>query len=419
LRCFRLKPDVFFEQGARGAALYDITRQRILPLTEHEASAVRLCQSNIDLEALSLPSRQEVLAVYARLESLNLGVSYPNAVYVEPYIPTGTGRVPGLIEPPLKFNVVHLQLTSTCEADCAGCGRRDAPVWQACNGCERWPAVAEHRWKESEMDSVLDQLIGLDIVSVFFSGGNPLSIPNVLLRAIRRLREPSHPINVVVTTFGGGLDASLADEFSALGVRLNLVLGGAAEIGLAAAVSADGTNAMSMCRQRGVNFNATTVVHHQTAAVVETARQSALAAGAQRVFVSQILDSGAGFLNRPRRRFAEVAAVSCQDYFSRREQNPCLHGTLAIAADGGIRPCPAIPLALGDIYRDGLRTILRERRHERFWGMTKDCVPVCSSCEFRRACVDCTAVDIAKNARPELHSALCCYDPLTAQWPGD
>ena len=72
--------------------------------------------------------------------------------------------------------------------------------------------------------------------------------------------------------------------------------------------------------------------------------------------------------------------------------------------------------AFGHIGLEPLRTVIRERRHERYWQLTKGEVAGCSACEFRYACADCAAVDLAKRRTPALHAAICAYDPARASW---
>ncbi len=110
--------------------------------------------------------------------------------------------------------------------------------------------------------------------------------------------------------------------------------------------------------------------------------------------------------------------VGVEDFFLRRDRSDCLHGTLAFAADGSVRPCPMIAgeAILGNLNLQPLRSILSQRSHERYWYLTKDSIATCALCEFRRACVDCAAVDLAKSRVSDLHSALCQYEPRKASW---
>lgn len=94
--------------------------------------------------------------------------------------------------------------------------------------------------------------------------------------------------------------------------------------------------------------------------------------------------------------------------------NSCLNRKISICADGEIRVCPSIPLSLGNIKTNTLRSVIVDERVMALWGITKDAVEVCRDCEFRYICTDCRAYTLgsSRTGKP----AKCTYDPYTARW---
>jgi radical SAM protein with 4Fe4S-binding SPASM domain len=111
-----------------------------------------------------------------------------------------------------------------------------------------------------------------------------------------------------------------------------------------------------------------------------------------------------------------ISVPGPRELFTRKRQSACLHGVVAITADGSIRPCPMIPDEIGHMASGGLRTVFRNREHEKYWNLSKDRVSGCAQCEYRYGCVDCAAVDLCRDRLPAVGRAICGYDPSAGLW---
>ncbi len=425
---FRLHEDVFLEEGARGGALYDLMRRRVIPLTPQETRILVQLECNVPVAGVEDAPSDEVRALVDRLRGDDLGRSLEAPFRLDRYLPALKLEQTGLTEPPLVFGVVHLALTASCGLGCPGCGDAGRIVWQGCNGCDRWPGVPrEAAWSQRGVSELLDQLEPLDIRNVFFSGGNPAEEADLLVYALERLRQFARPPSLAVTTCGVGVEPALLDRLAELGVRLNLVLHGDgpddyAAGGVDPAAFGAAMEAIAGAQVRSIPFSVTLRLQESWDGAVERRRQWAAGLGAKHVFVCEHLRARADEGLEPLRSLAtigpgRVPQVGPEQFFLRRERNACLSGVLAIAADGSVRPCPMIEdRALGHLGTEPLSVVLRERRHESYWQLTKDAVPGCGACEFRYACADCAAVDLAKRRTPALHAVVCAYDPARAHW---
>lgn len=428
MRYFALHQDVFLETGARGGALYDFMRRRVQPLTPEETHIVEQLERDVPIAEVEGHPAEAVEAFVARLCAAAFGARRAAAQRRDRFMPALKIDLNGLAEPPFTINVLQISLTSSCGLSCNGCGSSDGAVWQGCNSCERWPGVArDASWTPAAVDRLVSEIEPLDIRSVFFSGGDPLTDPELLLYAIARLQQLSRPPLLFISTNGTLATPEVLDRLAETKAKLNfIVLGESPEE--YEAVCGDATafdaamNAIAAAQQRAIPFNITLRLAGVTLAVAAERRKWGAALGAQRVYASERVrveeDGGvqpaASLATTGRGR---VQQVGPDQFFGRREKHPCLAGTVAIAADLSFRPCPMIEdRTFGHGGLEPLRNVFRDRRHEKYWTMTKNDVAGCSACEFRYACADCAAVDLAKRRQPALHAAICSYDPARGVW---
>ncbi|WP_087036200.1 SPASM domain-containing protein [Thermococcus litoralis] len=79
---------------------------------------------------------------------------------------------------------------------------------------------------------------------------------------------------------------------------------------------------------------------------------------------------------------------------SPNKYHSCLAGTIAIAADGYITPCPLLRnFVVGNIRKDKLWYLPRRKVLNQFWTLTKDNITLCRSCPFKYTCHDCRALE--------------------------
>ncbi len=428
MRFFGLHQDVFFETGARGGALYDFMRQRVQAFSPTETRILEQLVRDVPIDEVKGFLAADVEALVERLCAETFGTRHAIAQRRDRFMPVLKVELGGLVEPPLVIGVLQLALTSSCMLSCAGCGDADGAVWQGCNSCERWPGVPrDAAWTHAAIDRLVEEIAPLDVRYVFFSGGDPLTEPDLLLYAIRRLQQRAQPPGIFVSTNGTAARPDVLDRIAETGAKLNFVLLGETpadyerKCGDATAFDA-AMAAIAAAQVRSIPLNVTLRLDGEEPATAVERRKWAPSLGAQRVYASEHLrvqpDGGVA----PTAALATIGPgrvphVGAEQFFTRRDHHPCLNGTIAIAADLSVRPCPMIEdRAFGHLGMESLHTVFRERRHERYWQLTKSDIPGCSACEFRYACADCAAVDLAKRRQPALHAAICSYDPAQARW---
>lgn len=428
MRYFALHQDVFFETGAQAGALYDFMRRRVQPLSAAQALILRQLDGDVPIAEVKGFALEEVETFVDHLCAESFGTRQSSVRRRDRFMPAMKIDLNGLVEPPLTLNVLHLALTSSCSLSCTGCGSREGAVWQGCNSCERWPGVPrDTAWTTAAIDKLMAEIEPLDVRSVFFNGGDPFAEPELLLHALHHLRQRKQPPLLFISTNGTATTPELLDRIAESGAKLNFVLLGetreeyAAVCGDASAFDR-AMDAIAACQVRAIPFNVTLRFAELAPAEAVERRKWGVTLGAQRVYASERVQVDQNGGVHPAASLAttgrgRVQQVGPEQFFSRREKHPCLANLVAVGADLTVRPCPMIEdREFGHVGIEPLANVFRARRHEKYWNLTKNDIAGCSVCEFRFSCADCAAVDLAKRRQPELHAAICSYDPARGTW---
>lgn len=99
-----------------------------------------------------------------------------------------------------------------------------------------------------------------------------------------------------------------------------------------------------------------------------------------------------------------------------KNYNSCLYKKIAIDVNGYIKNCPSLNKNFGHIDNiTNLYSIIDSASFQKYWGITKNKIETCKSCEFRTICTDCRAyIEDPNNiySKPKK----CSYDPSQANW---
>lgn len=111
--------------------------------------------------------------------------------------------------------------------------------------------------------------------------------------------------------------------------------------------------------------------------------------------------------------FSRITKTS---YLINKKYNSCWGGTIAITADGMLRPCIHSGIQLGNITAKNFDIEVIMKSFKEYWYITKDKIKKCRDCELKYVCFDCR--EIALRYGGDLFSAppLCNYDPHSGTW---
>jgi radical SAM protein with 4Fe4S-binding SPASM domain len=428
MRYFRLEPDVTLQLGACAGALYALGRRSVLDLSPDEARIVRDCERGLPLEQIS-DGESDVNALVNRLKRAHLGRYLERPIVVDRYVHATNARVKGYYEPPLALDAVYLQLASRCDLSCTDCDTQEFATWQGCHSCQPWPGVLPGAsWTREALDDVVDQLAPLQIGHVYVAGGNPLLEEDLLRHVVERVSRWKRPAAVIVTTNGLGLSEELARWMTARGGAFNFVRlapdRSVSERVSQSSIAYDAVeSAIDCCRTASAKFYLTLRLSEQIRITGERWRAKVSSLGAERVLLTERVrpvsrsDSHVWPLKALRTtERTRVPQVGPKEMFARRHVNHCLDRGIAVAADRQVRACSMLEERLGDLAAEPLQRVFADRRVDRYWQMTKDSIAGCRQCEFRYACVDCTALDLWRTALPKAGLLTCGYDPEHGAW---
>jgi radical SAM protein with 4Fe4S-binding SPASM domain len=276
----------------------------------------------------------------------------------------------------------------------------------------------------AQIDTVIDQLMVLEVMNVHLSGCNPLLHLDLVKRVVERIRQQQRfPVGIVLHTNGIGLTPDFLDYAVENKIGFNFSL---------FATSADGyqplsqnsaafalvNTAMQQCQERQIPFITCVVLPPQAQETWLARKVHASQTGSQRVLFTEFISTlqpepvTSVPVNEPRER-----TFNRDYFFFRKRSNVCLFGTLAIDAQLRLRPCPMITDCLGDLTQETIHDILQNKETMPYWNYTKRQVKVCQDCEFRYLCADCSMVEQETENQPELLKAICGYNPYTGCWP--
>jgi radical SAM protein with 4Fe4S-binding SPASM domain len=79
-------------------------------------------------------------------------------------------------------------------------------------------------------------------------------------------------------------------------------------------------------------------------------------------------------------------ALNLQSITEAQNNNTCLNKKMFIDQNGNIRNCPFSKEIFDNILSDNILNIVRSKKFQKLWHITKDKIEVCKDCEFRYIC---------------------------------
>lgn len=111
--------------------------------------------------------------------------------------------------------------------------------------------------------------------------------------------------------------------------------------------------------------------------------------------------------------------ISFYEFYLRKNWNKCWSFACTITADGKVRPCLYSDYYFAQISKDSLVDLLRSRKLESLWKLSKNKVIICKECEFRYLCPDCRVAAKNISGRFDAKYPFCSYNPKDGTWTGN
>ncbi len=416
---FRLDSDCFLIEGARDAALYDVTGGRFYLLDEEARAALRKCESNSPIDCSCQQERDRMFLEFLCAEGL--GFFYDSPVYVDKFVAPAKLRLfdQPLVRPQYRF--VDWTITQSCDVNCSHCpAEPDGLSWQTCLTCLRKPAVTENTEIFEHTSDIVEQIAELGISRLHIRGGNPLMAWDRLISIIREA-ERYPKLIVIVTTPGTGCSINdLVELCSRPHVRLNLTL---FAVDVQAAKSSCGEEVMAYqfallreLTQHKVRFSVTLLLNGRTCRRREVSsnflsenwhRKPRIA----EIYTAKEAQAGVSFSHIRSRGRLLSCWRSRDELYARAFFSTCLFARFQINFDGSVSPCAAIGDHCGQIVGGDLRAALKGETLYDWWAFSKRDVQPCSKCALRYLCLDCAAAEVKCKKENSSGAHFCSFNP--------
>jgi radical SAM protein with 4Fe4S-binding SPASM domain len=103
-------------------------------------------------------------------------------------------------------------------------------------------------------------------------------------------------------------------------------------------------------------------------------------------------------------------------FFYSRKYNSCWGHSIAVDANGDIKPCLWSHEVLGNITVDNIKKMILQKKFKEYWELNKDNIETCQYCEYRYACPDCRVSAIKAAGSLHVRPPHCKYNPDTGEW---
>lgn len=269
-----------------------------------------------------------------------------------------------------KIQFLTLQLTDKCSFQC-----------NSCNSLYEFPCLvceSSSRNHELQLDALfkfIDSLYIYGLKEVVIEGGDPLTIPNKLIKVIDFIQKKSNgKINIVVKTNGVLLqsDALLLKKLKSRKVTLNIILNreyNESQKGL-----------LDILRIKGLRYSTTTLSSGNS---VESP-------------CIQKLDSNEYLVLE--KVFLESDTLDRNTIFN--YYHPCIVGKIYVSADGNISACRELlknGYRIGNIDKDEISSIVSDLKS--LWQKPEIEAKNCLKCKNRKHCHSCPSLKHTMNGK--------------------
>lgn len=98
-----------------------------------------------------------------------------------------------------------------------------------------------------------------------------------------------------------------------------------------------------------------------------------------------------------------------------QNRNTCLNKKISIDKNGYVKNCPAFRFHYGHVKDLDIVDVVKSKKFQKMWNISKEAINGCKTCEFRNVCTDCRAFIEDPD---DIYSKplKCGYNPETCEW---
>ncbi len=405
---FFLYPHCYLVNGENGSAIYDLCNSELYGIDKSIGKIITELESNnksLDAILNNCDSfiKENVFTYLKEIESNNLGTFYNNFVVIErleSYFSKKNSKKDHKLLHPQK---IFIEIESNCNLNCRVCASK-ALTSSRCfchtagNNDNLLSIIDPIKWHE-----IIKEILFLDSHQIKFVGGEPLLAKDTLFNLISYIRSfklVEKPTEIVVRT-----NFTLFDNQALEFLKNNYVCLETNFYSHKEDVHDWITRTSGNWRRKIDNLKLAVNYKLPVSVTIEIMKQNQdyiddivyflHCLGIDNIYYDYILTTDDNFYpNKAIKNYIRsdnnLKGVTQVDFFQNLGGHPCWDRQLAITSSGDILPCNvALNEKIGNITNLGIIDVLRQKKMDKYWCLSLDCIDGCKSCEYRYACFDC------------------------------
>jgi MoaA/NifB/PqqE/SkfB family radical SAM enzyme len=424
---FTILPHAQFVHGARGVAVHDLFRSRIIWFREKSVATAlaRMAKGDRQEDAAHCAgiSREILKKHLSVLIELGLGIHVGQPTASETFrsiLTRGQAREVGVFQPNGKVTV---ELANECVYCCPWCVPANSLTTRACV-CGVWPAQGK-RLSLKDRIFAIERLNEQGKSRLVIQGGEPLLLWDEMLEMVKSASRLGMSCEIHST--GILLDRSRVELLRGHKVSFALLLAPPPEFDFNAAVGRHDAwdklhNAIELLRQSGVPFSAKVPLSVSATERADQLGEWAFALGAgsvEYIFYAPPVDGYTvdALCATSKPSSPQAMAVGATEFIQNAQCHSCFANACFIASDGLVSPCMGMREPLADLQEIPMTQVLREDRlgppqeSTARWRMAE-----CALCEFRFGCWSCLVRTTEFRGSSQARHWDCPYEPQTGTW---
>ncbi|MCT4618099.1 MAG: radical SAM protein [Marinisporobacter sp.] len=295
-----------------------------------------------------------------------------------------------------EISSVWIELNGNCNYNCSFCNEENH-VLKSC-GCKKWPD--QRNLTLNDYYKLIDKLIDWKCKEYVFMGGEPLLNIETLEGILNYFNKKNYSPNITIYTNALLLTDELINNFKHFNIKYVITLFSHNEKTYDLITKINGSyrkvvNTITKLKQQKIAYTLQGLIspynQHELPDFIEYLKN-------HNYTLNYIYDTVNNYDYYEEINKIENKLISSDYLDEAKHYNFCFYKKIAISNTGDIFPCPMIRYSsLGNIKKQSLVDIIKEKKIFEFWELTKDKIEDCKNCEYRYACLDCRALEYAQS----------------------
>lgn len=398
---FGLYSTTLFENSSNAGCLYNTLNGDVVSLCKEQKDLLLMAQGEYSLDQFT----DEELLFFTELERNMLGHFTNSPLIIEPSFWGDNIFTKRLMDKKKNLETLQIQLTSICNLNCIFCDEKSNQVFRE-TGCKRWSDASEQNTLSPALWlKYISEAVKLGCQKIQFFGGEPLLEWSTLHQLIDYcIEEHAEKIShIEVFTNGSLLNQTMLDYFKQKHIKLIIQVTTLSSNRTLLGTKTDFnySRLFEALHAQEINFDILLLVtkynEKDIADITNLFQELDYTYQIRYIypypenthfspaFKTKIIDY--------RRKIIKTTPINIGKLMF---NNPCYSRILAITNHGDVYPCIMSRfVSYGKLNGTNSLTELMTEKYVELKSLSKEKMISCQNCEFKYACVSCTALEIS------------------------